>query len=127
MKNSVFAVLLLSIILLSVAAVAQEGRYVRKKLTPNFFIPQSELERREVLPPFYYEEPKPAPKPKAVQQQPLPEEEMIGYYDEEECQCCYDYVSHTAPEAILMMLEEAGFDWQNLRREYLLIRSSFFL
>ncbi len=77
MKNSVFAVLLLSIILLSVAAVAQEGRYVRKKLTPNFFIPQSELERREVLPPFYYEEPKPAPKPKAVQQQPLPEEEMI--------------------------------------------------
>ncbi|MBO5443385.1 MAG: hypothetical protein J6A33_06320 [Alphaproteobacteria bacterium] len=78
MKNSVFAVLLLSIILLSVAAVAQEGRYVRKKLTPNFFIPQSELERREVLPPFYYEEPKPAPKPKAVQQQPQPEqEEMI--------------------------------------------------
>lgn len=78
MKNSVFAVLLLSIILLSVAAVAQEGRYVRRKLTPNFFIPQSELERREVLPPFYYEEPKPAPKPKAVQQQPQPEqEEMI--------------------------------------------------
>lgn len=78
MKNSVFAVLLLSIILLSVAAVAQEGRYVRKKLTPNFFIPQSELERREVLPPFYYEEPKPAPKLKAVQQQPQPEqEEMI--------------------------------------------------
>ncbi|MGN0914697.1 MAG: hypothetical protein ACI4OW_07390 [Alphaproteobacteria bacterium] len=78
MKNSVFAVLLLSIILLSVAAVAQEGRYVRKKLMPNFFIPQSELERREVLPPFYYEEPKPTPKPKAVQQQPQPEqEEMI--------------------------------------------------
>ena len=46
----------------------------------------------------------------------MPEEEMIGYYDEEECQCCYDYVSHTDPEAILMMLEEAGFDWQNLRR-----------
>ena len=57
----------------------------------------------------------------------MPEEEMIGYYDEEECQCCYDYVSHTDPEEMLMMLEEAGFDWQNLRREYLLIRSSFFL
>ena len=56
-----------------------------------------------------------------------PEEELIGYYDEEECQCCYDYVSHTDPEEMLMMLEEAGFDWQNLRREYLLIRSSFFL
>jgi len=57
----------------------------------------------------------------------MPEEELIGYYDEEECQCCYDYVSHTDPEEMLMMLEEAGFDWQNLRREYLLIRSSFFL
>ena len=57
----------------------------------------------------------------------MPEEEMIGYYDEEECQCCYDYLSHTDPEEMLMMLEEAGFDWQNLRREYLLIRSSFFL
>ena len=57
----------------------------------------------------------------------MPEEEMIGYYDEEDCQCCYDYVSHTDPETILMMLEEARFDWQNLRREYLLIRSSFFL
>ena len=57
----------------------------------------------------------------------MPEEELIGYYDEEECQCYYDYVSHTDPEEMLMMLEEAGFDWQNLRREYLLIRSSFFL
>jgi len=57
----------------------------------------------------------------------MPEEELIGYYDEEECQCCYDYVSHTDPEEMLMMLEEAGFDWQILRREYLLIRSSFFL
>ena len=57
----------------------------------------------------------------------MPEEELIGYYDEEECQCCYDYVSHTDTEEILITLEEAGFDWQNLRREYLLIRSSFFL
>lgn len=57
----------------------------------------------------------------------MPEEELIGYYDEEECQCCYEYLSHTDPEEMLMMLEEAGFDWQNLRREYLLIRSSFFL
>ena len=55
----------------------------------------------------------------------MPEEEAMGYY--EECQCCYDYVFHTDPEEMLMMLEEAGFDWQNLRREYLLIRSSFFL
>ena len=57
----------------------------------------------------------------------MPEEELIGYYDEEECQSCYDYLSRTDPEEMLMMLEEAGFDWQNLRREYLLIRSSFFL
>ena len=57
----------------------------------------------------------------------MPEEELIGYYDEEECQCYYEYLSRTDPETILMMLEEAGFDWQDLRREYLLIRSSFFL
>lgn len=55
------------------------------------------------------------------------EEELIGYYDGEEYQCCYDYVFRTDPEAILMTLEEAGYDWQNLRREYLLIRSSFLL
>lgn len=55
----------------------------------------------------------------------IPEEEAMGYY--EECQSCYDYLSRTDPEEMLMMLEEAGFDWQNLRREYLLIRSSFFL
>ena len=30
----------------------------------------------------------------------MPEEEMIGYYDEEDCQCCYDYVSHTDPETM---------------------------
>ena len=48
----------------------------------------------------------------------MPEEEMIGYYDEEDCQCCYDYVFGTDPEEILMTLEEAGYDWQNLRREY---------
>ena len=57
----------------------------------------------------------------------MPKEEMIGYYDEEECQCYYEYLSRTDPEEMLMMLEEAGFDWQNLRREYLLIRSPFFL
>ena len=41
-----------------------------------------------------------------------------AYYDEEDCQCCYDYVFGTDPEEILMTLEEAGYDWQNLRREY---------
>lgn len=75
MKNFVFAVLALSLILLSVAVSAQEGRYVRKKLAPNFFIPQAELEHREVLPPFYYEEPKPEPKPQAVPKQTQPQEE----------------------------------------------------
>ncbi len=75
MKNFVFAVSALSLILLSGAVSAQEGRYVRKKLTPNFFIPQAELERREVLPPFYYEEPKPEPKPQAVPKQMQPQEE----------------------------------------------------
>ena len=57
----------------------------------------------------------------------MPEEEMIGYYDEEDCQCCYDYVSHTDPETILMTLEEAGFDWQNLRREHTSMLLPFFL
>lgn len=44
----------------------------------------------------------------------ISEEEAMGYY--EECQSCYDYLSRTDPEEMLMMLEEAGFDWQNLRR-----------
>ena len=57
----------------------------------------------------------------------MPEEEIIGYYDEEDCQCCYDYVSHTDPETILMTLEEAGFDWQNLRREHTSMLLPFFL
>ena len=57
----------------------------------------------------------------------MPEEEMIGYYDEEDCQCCYDYVSHTDPETILMTLEEAGFDWQILRREHTSMLLPFFL
>ena len=48
----------------------------------------------------------------------IPEEELIGYYDEEECQCCYDYVSRIDPEEMLMMLEEAGIDWRDLRREF---------
>ena len=56
----------------------------------------------------------------------MPEEELIGYYDEEDCQCCYDYVSHTDPETILMTLEEAGFDWQNLRREHTSMLLPFF-
>ena len=57
----------------------------------------------------------------------MPEEELIGYYDEEECQCYYDYVSHTDPETILMTLEEAGFVWQNLRREHTSMLLPFFL
>ena len=57
----------------------------------------------------------------------MPEEEMIGYYDEEECQCYYEYLSRTDPETILMTLEEAGFDWQNLRREHISMLLPFFL
>lgn len=57
----------------------------------------------------------------------MPEEELIGYYDEEECQCCYDYVSHTDTEEILITLEEAGFDWKNLRREHTLMLLPFLL
>ena len=49
----------------------------------------------------------------------------MGYY--EECQSCYDYLSRTDPEEMLMMLEEAGFDWQILRREHTSMLLPFFL
>lgn len=58
MKKIIFILSGITIIGLSYAAFAQPGQYVRKQLKPNFFIPQGEMEKKEVLPPFYYEKPK---------------------------------------------------------------------
>ena len=40
--------------LIASAALAQPGRYVRKQLKPQFFIPEKELNRQEELPEFNY-------------------------------------------------------------------------
>lgn len=58
MKKIIFILSGITIIGLSYAAIAQPGQYVRKQLKPDFFIPQGEMEKKEVLPPFYYEQPK---------------------------------------------------------------------
>lgn len=60
MKRILFAAAAAAIaVTAGINADAQPGNFVRKKLTPNFFIPKSETERQEVLPPFYYEQPQP--------------------------------------------------------------------
>lgn len=59
MKKIIFILSGITILGLSYAAIAQPGQYVRKQLKPDFFIPQGEMEKKEVLPPFYYEQPKP--------------------------------------------------------------------
>lgn len=54
------------------AQAAQPGRYVRKQLKPNFFIPEEDLDYTEKLPEFnYYPE---APLPKAIRSNAAPEQ-----------------------------------------------------
>ena len=54
------------------AQAAQPGRYVRKQLKPNFFIPEEDLDYTEKLPEFnYYPE---APLPKAIRPNSEPEQ-----------------------------------------------------
>lgn len=59
MKKIIFVLSGITILGLSYAAIAQPGQYVRKQIKPDFFIPQGEMEKKEVLPPFYYEKPQP--------------------------------------------------------------------
>lgn len=53
MKKKIFTLIffMFSILWISVSG-AQEGRYVRKKLPPNFFVPKSAVEKPEKLPEF---------------------------------------------------------------------------
>lgn len=77
MKNKIFTAIFLIISILWISeSIAQPGRYIRKKVQPDFFIPNKALDKPEALPEFYIPEPEVTTEKKEVTTR-QPEETFI--------------------------------------------------
>lgn len=75
MKNKFFTAIFLIISLLWVSETfAQQNSFVRKKVHPEFFIPEKAYDKPEKLPEFYVLEPEPLEEVKTISKKPLKKE-----------------------------------------------------